>query len=150
MGDRGVGVWECGSVGDMERRPEVTSDLSTLKFKERWVCFTCRKMTRLLRHVENAKPGVKPDDLQRNCPKCGFAMCNIGSFFAPPPRTNVRRWEAASIVAAAGYHCHSLGASIVFWEIVGADRPCLKQVQDRIARARVQSGVMALQRQKTP
>lgn len=116
-----------------------TDDMSSPKFKERWVCFACRKMSRLLRRVENARPGVKPDDLQKNCPECGSAMCNIGSFFAPPPRTDLRRWEAAAMVAGAGYHCHSLGASKVFWEIVGSDRPRLEDVQDRIARARMQS-----------
>ena len=124
-------------MGDGGRRhSQVTEGMSSLKFKERWVCFACRKMLRLLRRVENAKPGVKPDDLLKNCPECGSAMCNIGSFFAPPPRTNLRRWKAAEIVATAGYHCHSLGASLVFWKMVGAGRPSVQEVQDRIARAR--------------
>ena len=106
-----------------------------MKFKERWVCFTCRKMFRLMRQVDDAKPGVKPDSPTRICPECGATMDNIGSFFAPPPRTDLRRWRAASLVAAAGYHCHSLGASRLYWEMVGSGKPNLREVENRLAKA---------------
>ena len=106
-----------------------------LKFKERWVCFSCRKMFRVLRQVEGARPGVKPDSPVRICPECGAEMDNIGGFFAPPPKSELRRWEAASLVAAEGYHCHSLGASERFWEMVGPGRPNLREVKDRLAKA---------------
>jgi hypothetical protein len=104
------------------------------KFKERWVCFTCRKMFRVLRQLDDSQPGVKPDGPVRICPKCGTRMNNIGGFFAPPPRNERRRWEAASLVAAAGYHCHSLGASRMFWEMVGPGRPNLREVESRLAK----------------
>jgi hypothetical protein len=84
------------------------------KYKESWVCFTCRKMFRVLWQVDDSKPGVKPESPERICPECGAAMNNLGSFFAPPPKTERRKWEAACLVAAAGYHCHSLGASRLF------------------------------------
>ena len=106
-----------------------------LKFKERWVCFSCRKMFRILRQVEDAKPGVKPDSPIRICPECGTEMHNIGGFFAPPPRSELRRWQAAALVAAAGYHCHSLGASERFWEMVGPGKPNLQEVKSRLAKA---------------
>ncbi len=109
--------------------------MSVLKFKERWVCFSCRKMFRVLRQVEDAKPGVKPDSPTRICPECGAGMVNIGGFFAPPPRSERRRSEAASLVAAAGFHCHSLGASERFWEMVGPGRPNLREVESRLAKA---------------
>ena len=109
--------------------------MSVLKFKERWVCFSCRKMCRVLREVENAKPGVKPDSPKRICPECEAEMNNIGEFFAPPPKNELKRWGAASLVAAAGYHCHSLGASERFWEMVGPGRPNLREVKSRLAKA---------------
>ena len=104
-----------------------------MRYKERWVCFTCRKMFRVLRRVDNPKPGVKPESPKRVCPECGALMDNIGGYFAPPPRSERRTWEAASLVAAAGYHCHSLGASRLFWELVGPGRPNLREVAGRLA-----------------
>src|SRR5262249_43369096 len=106
--------------------------MTVLKLKERWVCFTCRKMFRVLRQVENAESGAVPDSPQKICSACGARMYNIGSFFAPPPRSSVRRWEAAYLVAAAGYHCQSVGASQLFWELVGPDRPRLQDVKERM------------------
>ena len=105
------------------------------KYKERWICFTCRKMFRVMRQVDDPRPGVKPESPERICPECGTPMDNLGGFFAPPPRSEERRWEAASRVAAAGYHCHSLGASRVFWEMVGPGRPNLREVESRLAKA---------------
>src|SRR5262245_55233434 len=93
-------------------------------------------MFRVMRQVENAESGAMPDSPQKNCGACGATMCNIGSFFAPPPRSGTRHWEAASLVAAAGYHCHSVGASQLFWKLVGSDRPRLEDVKERIARLR--------------
>lgn len=113
--------------------------MSIIRYKERWVCFSCRKMSRVLSRVKDARPGVKTDDQTRVCPECGAEMDNVGSFFAPPPRGERRRWEAASLVAAAGYHCHSLGASVMFWELVGPGRPNLREVRSRLACAVVQS-----------
>jgi hypothetical protein len=52
---------------------------------------------------------------------------------------NLRQWKAALMAAAAEYHCHSVGASWVFGEIVGSARPRLRDVQDHIARLRVQA-----------
>ena len=109
--------------------------MSAPKFKERWVCFTCRKMFRVLRQADDPQPGVPPESPERGCPACGVAMNNIGSFFAPPPKREQRQWEAASLVAAAGYHCHSLGASRVFWEMVGPGKPNLREVAGRLAAA---------------
>ena len=43
------------------------------------------------------------------------------------------------MAAAAGYHCHSVAASRLFWEIVGLARPRLPEVEVRIALDRVQS-----------
>ena len=91
-------------------------------------------MFRIMRQVDDTRAGVKPESLERICPECGTRMDNLGSFFAPPPRSAVRRWEAASRVAAAGYHCHSLGASRVFWEVVGPGRPNLREVESRLAK----------------
>ena len=113
--------------------------MTALKFKERWVCFTCRKMFRVMRQVENAESGEMPDGPQKNCGACGATMRNVGSFFAPPPRSDARRWEAASLVATAGYHCHSVAASQLFWKLVGSDRPRLEDVKERIARLRRRS-----------
>jgi hypothetical protein len=62
-------------------------------------------------------------------------MNNIGSFFAPPLRSDLRRWEAASLATAAGYHCHSLGASRLFWEIVGPGQPNVREVKGSLAKA---------------
>ena len=109
--------------------------MSTPKYKERWVCFACRKMFRVLRQVDNPQPGMKPESPQRICSECGTAMDNIGGFFAPPPRSERRRWEAAALAAAAGYHCHSLGASRMFWEMVGRGRPKPREVEGRLAEA---------------
>jgi hypothetical protein len=105
------------------------------KFKERWICFSCRKMFRILRQINDPTPGVKPESPQKICSECGATMNNIGSFFAPPPRSELRRWAAASLVAEAGYHCHSLGASERFWEMVGPGRPNLREVKSRLVKA---------------
>ena len=119
---------------EIRLQAECKEVMTVLKFKERWVCFDCRKMFRVLRQGENAEPGMRPDSPQRSCSACGAAMYNIGSFFAPPPRSSVRRWEAAHLVAAAGYHCHSVKASQFFWELVGPARPDLQDVMYRIKR----------------
>ena len=107
--------------------------MSLIKFKERWVCFSCRKMFRVLRRVEGAEPGVKPVGPTRICPECGAEMDNIGGFFSPPPRSETRRWEAVALVAEAGYHCHSLGASERFWAMVGPGKSNLEEVRGRLA-----------------
>ncbi len=93
--------------------------MSKLTYKERWVCFTCRKMFRYLRQVADVRPSMPPPSPKQGCSACGSIMINIGSFFAPPARNEKKLWEAARQAAQAGYHCHSLGASRVFWEVVG-------------------------------
>jgi hypothetical protein len=110
----------------------------TLKrFKERWVCFDCRKMFRYLRRVENAMPGVKPESSAKSCSKCGAAMYNIGSFFVAPSKSNGRLWDAAKIVAASGYHCHSTSASRLFWQIAGSGALSRREVFARMAKSRI-------------
>lgn len=91
--------------------------MSNLKYKERWVCFECRKMFRYLRQVEDARPGVPPHSPAKACSACDNPLVNIGSFFAPPTKSEKELWEAARLVAQAGYHCHSLQASREFWEV---------------------------------
>src|SRR5690349_8072443 len=74
-----------------------TKSMTPLKYKERWVCFACRKMSRILRQVEDAKPGARPESPLKICTKCGALLYNIGSFFAPPPKYKIRQWAAASM-----------------------------------------------------
>jgi hypothetical protein len=95
-------------------------------------------MFRYLWRVEDAKPGIKPENRFRSCSKCGTAMDNIGSFFVPPARSNGRLWDAAKIVAASGYHCHSTSASRLFWRLAGSGRPTRREVLTRISKWRVQ------------
>lgn len=91
--------------------------MGELKYKERWVCFNCREMFRYLRQAEDARPSVPPQSPPRVCTACGSSLTNIGSFFAPPAKGEKKLWAAAHQAARAGYHCHSLQASRVFWEV---------------------------------
>jgi hypothetical protein len=78
-----------------------------------WVCFDCRKM--FGRAYE--PPAVYDYGLQRPtrvrapekvvCPQCAKPMIDMGRFFVPPKRNQVRLWNALQSLAKAGYRFHS-------------------------------------------
>ena len=106
------------------------------RYKERWVCFDCRKMFRQmsLANVSEA------EESNRICPQCAQAMVNLGSFFAPPPSTEQQLWQVVRVVAEQGFHCRSVSASMLFWQLAGRPNSTVPQIMARIAKHREGKG----------
>lgn len=101
----------------------------TMRYKERWVCFDCRKM---FRQMSLAGVG-EADEPKRICPQCAQAMLNMGGFFAPPPMTKVKLWRVARVVAEQGFRCTSVSAAQLFWTLAGCPSSTVAQIMARIA-----------------
>lgn len=57
----------------------------------KWACFDCRKSF--------AKEPVKNGEPARICPDCRKPMIDMGFFFEPPRKLNVKRWQIMRILA---------------------------------------------------
>lgn len=112
----------------------------SIRYKERWVCFDCRKIFRQMSQA-GANEAEQPN---RICPQCAQSMLNMGSFFAPPPVTEQKLWCVARVVAAQGFRCRSVGASQLFWALAGCPTSTITQIMARIAKHREGSGAELL------
>ncbi|MBL8203874.1 MAG: hypothetical protein JNM09_06555 [Blastocatellia bacterium] len=108
----------------------------TKRYKERWVCFDCRKMFRQMSQIGVAEA----DEPKRICPQCAQPMMNMGSFFAPPPTADINLWRVARVVAEQGFHCRKISASWLFWELAGRPNSTVPQIMARIAKHREGKG----------
>src|ERR1700722_12242144 len=63
-----------------------------------WTCFMCRKMFR--------KPGV----VRPRCPQCRGEMTDMGPYFEPPRRSDLKMWKAMRDLAEAVYRFYSEGS----------------------------------------
>lgn len=114
--------------------------MTEIRYKERWVCFNCRKMFRQM-----SLPGVsEADEPNRICPQCAQPMINMGSFFSPPPATEQKLWQMARVVAEQGFHCRSVSASWLFWALAGRPTSTVPQIMARIAKHRAGRGAELL------
>ena len=87
-----------------------------------WVCFDCRKS---FAKDESATP--------RKCPECARPMTDMGAFFEPPRKQNVKRWEVMKALAERGFRFNTKDAKIrIQNRILQAKNPRLADVLERI------------------
>lgn len=55
-------------------------------------CFDCRKSF-----------AKTESDTPRKCPECAEPMTDMGAFFEPPRKLNVKRWNVMNVLADNGY-----------------------------------------------
>ncbi len=86
-----------------------------------WACFGCRKS-----FAKDAQ------DTPRKCPECAKPMIDMGAYFEPPRRLNVKRWAVMKVLADYGYKFNTKDAKIhIQNQILQAKNP---RVADVIAR----------------
>lgn len=87
-----------------------------------WACFACRKS---FAKDENATP--------RKCPECARPMTDMGAFFEPPRKLNVKRWNVMKVLADNGYRFNTKDSFIfVQNRILQAKNPRVADVIERI------------------
>ena len=111
-----------------------------VKGSGQWVCFACRKM--FGRAYE--PPAVYDHELQRPirilapekvvCPQCAKPMIEMGRFFVPPKRTQVRLWRALQSLAEAGWRFRSAGSR--HWVFQRAVSGCI------VSQGRIDNGAV--------
>lgn len=57
-----------------------------------WACFDCRKSF-----------AKETSETPRKCPECAKLMTDMGAFFEPPRKLNVKRWAVMKVLADYGY-----------------------------------------------
>lgn len=91
-----------------------------------WACFDCRKS---FSKDQSAAP--------RKCPECAAPMTDMGAFFEPPRKLNVKRWEIMKILADYGYRFNDRDSKIYIQNrILQAKNPRAADVVERIEEAR--------------
>src|SRR4029078_2075362 len=67
----------------------------TGRFKEHFVCFTCRKMFKKTSYAELSvdKRPATYEEYQPVCPQCGQSMHNLGKEFEPPRQSDLKAWR---------------------------------------------------------
>ena len=101
---------------------EFPSEQEDRKFAGHWVCFGCRKMFR-----KSVRDCV--------CPQCAEPMAEMGAYFEPPKRSNVRMWEMLNALARDGYRFHTEGSRAFFhgpWS--GGRIPSIRTVMGRMRK----------------
>jgi len=87
-----------------------------------WACFDCRKSF--------AKDESK---VPRKCPECAKLMIDMGAYFEPPRRLNVKRWAVMKVLADYGYKFNTKDSQIYIQNrILQARNPRLADVIERI------------------
>jgi hypothetical protein len=87
-----------------------------------WACFDCRKSF--------AKDASEPP---RKCPECSKPMTDMGAFFEPPRKLNVKRWNVMRVLADNGYRFNTKDSFIfVQNRILQAKNPRVADVIERI------------------
>jgi hypothetical protein len=87
-----------------------------------WACFDCRKS-----FAKDAS------ETPRKCPECAKAMIDMGAYFEPPPRLNVKRWAVMKVLADYGYKFTTKDSKIFIQNrILQAKNPRVVDVIERI------------------
>ena len=87
-----------------------------------WACFDCRKS---FAKEESAR--------SRKCPECAKPMTDMGAFFEPPRKLNVKRWAVMKVLANAGYRFNTKDSQIyIQTRILQAKNPRVADVVERI------------------
>jgi hypothetical protein len=87
-----------------------------------WACFDCRKS---FAKDASATP--------RKCPECAKPMTDMGAFFEPPRKLNVKRWNVMKVLADNGYRFNTKDSFIfVQNRILQAKNPRVADVIERI------------------
>ncbi len=87
-----------------------------------WACFDCRKSF--------AKDESK---VPRKCPECAKLMIDMGAYFEPPRRLNVKRWAVMKVLADYGYKFNTKDSQIYIQNrILQAKNPRVADVIERI------------------
>ncbi len=97
-----------------------------------WACFDCRKS-----FAKDAS------DSPRKCPECAKAMTDMGAFFEPPRKLNVKRWTVMKVLADYDYRFNTKDSFIFIQNrILQAKNPRVIDVIERIEleRQRQQKG----------
>jgi hypothetical protein len=69
-----------------------------------WACFDCRKSF--------AKEPL--DEGARKCPECAEPMTDMGAYFEPPRKLNVKRWAVMKILADYDYKFNTKDSQFTF------------------------------------
>ncbi|MBA2621930.1 MAG: hypothetical protein H0U87_12080 [Acidobacteria bacterium] len=87
-----------------------------------WACFDCRKS--FAKDASNEP---------RKCPECARPMIDMGAFFEPPRKLNVKRWNVMKVLAENGYRFNTK-ESFIFVQnrILQAKNPRVADVIERI------------------
>lgn len=82
-------------------------------YKEKYVCFHCRKAFKQTSHWELRYPMRKDDNGKRlvPCPECGRSMKNMGLDFKAPRQSDIRQWKKVELLFAYGYNYSSCGCN---------------------------------------
>ncbi len=90
-----------------------------------WACFDCRKSF--------AKEPVGKEGTPRKCPECAKPMTDVGAYFEPPRKLNVKRWAVMKVLADSGYRFNTKDSQIYIQNrILQAKNPRLADVIERI------------------
>lgn len=87
-----------------------------------WACFDCRKS---FAKSESETP--------RKCPECAKPMTNMGAYFEPPRKLNVKCWAVMKVLADAGYRFNTKETFVYIQNrILQAKNPRVADVIERI------------------
>lgn len=88
-----------------------------------WTCFDCRKSFAKEPLTEGA----------RKCPECAQPMTDMGAYFEPPRKLNVKRWTVMKVLADYGYKFNTKDSQIYIQNrILQAKNPRVADVIERI------------------
>jgi hypothetical protein len=88
-----------------------------------WACFDCRKSFAKEPLIEGA----------RKCPECAKPMTDMGAFFEPPRKLNVKRWAIMKILADHDFRFNTKEAQIFIQNrLLQAKNPRAVDVVERI------------------
>jgi hypothetical protein len=87
-----------------------------------WACFDCRKSF-----------AKEASETPRKCPECAKPMTDMGAYFEPPRKLNVKRWAVMKVLADYGYKFNTKDSFIYIQNrILQAKNPRLTDVIERI------------------
>ncbi len=96
-----------------------------------WACFDCRKS-----FAKDAS------DAARKCPECAKPMIDMGAYFEPPRRLNVKRWAVMKVLADYGYRFNTKNSKIYIQNrILQAKNPRVADVIERMKLEKVRKSL---------
>lgn len=112
--------------------------------REHWVCFACRKQFRKPAYFMRVASWSLPyqtsrwelrkrhEALEYACPECKAALVNMGKYFKPPRREDIREWESLRLLGEHGIRFSTEG-SVAFLRMLVGSRPNRKAYEQMIA-----------------